>query len=88
VIGHETRRISQTSLHIGTGELGIFLKHVFDRIACGQELQDCLTAMRVPRTTERPLQTSGLIEMRSDIPKYVNTTAGESKGEICGAQKT
>jgi len=54
MISHHPRSIVNARLHIGTGEPWIFRQHV-------------CTAMRVPRTTGRPLQTSGLIEMSSDM---------------------
>ncbi len=45
-------------------------KSASDGITRNEELQDRLCRDAVPRTTGRPLQTSGLIEMRSDIPLH------------------
>ena len=39
MIAHDTRGVIEARLHVSTGQLGIFLQHVFDGVAGGEEFQ-------------------------------------------------
>jgi len=69
MIAHNARSVIQARLHISAGQFRVSLQNVLDRITSGDEFQDRLHP-NAPRTTGRPLQTSGLIEMRSDMPLH------------------
>ncbi len=76
MITHDARSVIQARLNISAGEFRVFLQNVLKESPAARNSKTVCTVMRVPRTTGRPLQTSGLIEIRSDMfLQYINHLA-------------
>jgi len=67
MVAHHARGVIKARLHVSAREPRIFFEHFFDGIAGGEKFQNRLHRDACSRTMGRPLQTSGLIEMRSDM---------------------